>query len=94
MIEVAYRSSRSSALHSLRHRANLLLHGFGVIVASPKLVGDLRRNSAFGRVGVDVFDHFDFGLTEIPDQLAGFARWRVARARSLDQLASFLRLSA
>jgi hypothetical protein len=92
VIEVACRTRWSSPLHLLRHRANLLLHKLGVLVASPEFFGDLRRNSAFGQVSVDVFGHLDFGLTEIPDQLAFFARWRVALARSLDQLAALLRL--
>jgi hypothetical protein len=55
------------------------------VVAAPELVGDLRRNSAFGRVGLDVFDHLDFGLAETPDQLAGLVRWGAAVTGGLDR---------
>ena len=55
---------------------------------------DLRRNSAFGRIGFDIFDHLDFGLAEISDQLAGLVRRRMAVAGGLDQLAALLRLFA
>src|ERR1700727_411353 len=91
VVEVASRSSRSPVL---RHRTDRLLQGLSVLVANPELVSDLRPKSAFHRVGFDVFDHLDFRPSEIPDQLAGFVRRRVALARSLDQFAALLGLSA
>ncbi len=81
-------------LRLLRHRADFLQHRVGVLVTGLELVADLRRNSAFGRIGFDVFDHLDFGLAEISDQLAGLVRRRMAVARGLDQLAALLRLFA
>ena len=59
-----------------------------------QLLGDLRRNSAFCRVLLDICDHLQFGLAEIADQLAGFIRRRMPVARRLDQLAALLRLLA
>ena len=66
--------------------------GVGVPVAVPQLVCNLRRNSACRRMRLDIFDHLDFGLTEITDQLAGFDRRRMRLAGSLDQPASPLSL--
>ena len=45
----------------------------------------------FGGVGIDVFDHLEFGLAEIADQLAGLVRRRL---RSLAALISLPRFSA
>jgi hypothetical protein len=78
----------------LRHGADLLPDLPSVLVAVPELVGDLRRNSAPLRIGLDVFDHLDFGLAETFDQLAGFNRRRMPFARRLDQLAASFRLFA
>jgi hypothetical protein len=72
-------------------RANLLLYFLGVPVAVPELVGDRRRNSTLGRIGFEIFDHPDFGVSETCDQLAGFNRRRLAVTRGLDQPATFLR---
>src|ERR1700730_13583556 len=52
-------ASRSSLLLLLRHRASFLLHGLGILVTGFQLVRYLRRNSTFGCVGFDVFDHLD-----------------------------------
>lgn len=60
----------------------------------PFLSWSARRNSAFGRVGLDIFDHLQFSLAEISDQLAGLVRRRLAVTRGLDQPAAFLRLFA
>ncbi len=84
-------SSRSFLL-LLRHRADFLLQVLGVLVAVFQLIRYLRRNPAFRRVGLDIFDHLDFSLAEIPDQLAGLVRRGMPVAGGLDQLAALFRL--
>src|SRR5689334_10381980 len=84
------RTGRSARLRLLRDVTDLRLHLLGVLVAVLELVGDLRRNSAFGRVGLDIGDHLQFGLAEISDQLASLVRRRLAVARGLDHLAAAL----
>ena len=81
---------RGWLLHLLRNIADLRRHGLGVLVAVLHLGADVRRDSAFGGVGLDVFDHLGLGLAEIADQLAGLVRRRVTIARRLDQLAALL----
>src|ERR1700692_271818 len=74
-----------------RHRADFLLHALGVLVTGFQLVRYLRWNPAPRGVGFDIFDHFDFGLTEVSDQLAGFFRGGVPITGFLDQFAPLLR---
>src|SRR3984957_7479486 len=88
------RSCGSLLLHLLRHPADLLLHGLGVLVALLQLIGDLRWNPAFLGMTLDVFDHLEFGLAEISDQLASLVRTGMPIAGRLDQLAALLRLFA
>src|SRR5258708_39163257 len=83
-------ASRPSLLLLLRHVADLCLHFLGVLVAVFQLVGYLRWNSALRCVGFDVFDHLDFGLAKISDQLAGFIRGCMPVAGGLDQFATLL----
>src|SRR5258705_9609448 len=65
VIEVAHRSSRSSPLRLLRHRADLLLHSFGVLVTGLELVRDYRRKSAFRWVCFYIVFHLSFRLIVI-----------------------------
>ena len=53
------RAGRSRRCRCCRDGADLLLHRLGVLVAGLELIGDLRRNSAFRRIGFDIFDHLD-----------------------------------
>src|SRR6476469_8056710 len=89
---LAQARTRRSLLLLLRHLADLLLHGLGVLVTVLKIVGDLRRDPALRGVGFDIFDHLGFGLAETLDQLAGFSRRRMPFARGLDQLAALFRV--
>jgi len=50
--------------------------------------------SAFGRIGVDISDHLEFGFAEASDQLAGLIPRRLAITRRLDQPAASLRFVA
>ena len=79
-------------LRLLRRRADFLLQVLGVLVAALQLLRYLRRNPALRGVGLDIFDHLDFSLAEIPDQLAGLVRGGMPVAGGLDQLAALLRL--
>src|SRR6202047_2620235 len=88
------RSCGSLLLHLLRHPTDLLLHGLGVLVALLQLIRDLRWNPAFLGMTLDVFDHLEFGLAEISDQLASLVRTGMPIAGRLDQLAALLRLFA
>jgi hypothetical protein len=73
--EVADRSGWfGNATSLLRRVADFDPHSLSVLVPSPKLVADLRRNSAGRRVGFQIFDHLDFGPGEIEEQFAGFIR--------------------
>src|SRR5579863_3524751 len=92
---VAQAGARGSLLlHLLGDGTDLLLHPIGVLVSSLELFQYLRWNPATRRVGFDVFDHLDFDLGEVFDQLAGLSRGRMPIARGLDHLAALLRLFA
>src|SRR5260370_35181659 len=67
------RSSRTF-LRLLRRPADFLLQVLGVLVAVFQLLRYLRRNPAFRGVVLDIFDHLDFSLAEIPNQLPALGR--------------------
>ncbi len=76
------------------HRADLLHKRLGALVTCLQLIADLRRDSAFGGIGLDVLDHLDLGRAVIADDLAGLIRRCMPFARRLDQLAFLLRVVA
>src|SRR5262249_2710633 len=81
-------------LHLLGYLTDLGRHVLGVLVTGLQLLRDLRRNSAFGGMSLDVFDHLGLGLAVVADQLAGLVGRGMAVARRLDKLAALLGLLA